>query len=716
MRFYQKVKGFLKSASLFFIFLAGAAVILSLFPRQGKFRYEFQKGKPWMHEILVAPFDFPIYKSDAEVQSETDSLLKRFQPYFQVDSLVYPEVQAKLKIDFEAAWKNYITRREARTDSARSVLGSNLKEGALKQTYYTTLDQLIGNIYSRGIVSDPIQLELAIKNDAVINVMNGQVVTERTAGNVFTQPKAYESLMTELKALAAKFQPHIEASGRFSAFYDPSSLIEANLIFDENTSNRVKESLKSEVSLTQGMVQEGEKIIALGEPITEEKFRILQSLKHEYETNLDVSRDYNLIFVGQIILVGFAFVVLYLFLFHFRKEVLESAKKTFFIILLVDIVAVLAAITIRAEAISFYVVPFVLLPIIIKTFYDARIALFAHIISILLIGFWAPNAFEFVFLNFIAGVITLFALRNVYRRGILFVTAIFAFFSYSVVYTGMSILQEGSLASIDWRNYTWFAGNALLLLSSYPLIYIFEKSFGFISDATLLELSDTNQPLLRELSEKAPGTLQHSLQVANLAEEAVLTIGGNSLLVRTAALYHDIGKMNDPSYFIENLTSNFNPHDNLDFEESAAKIISHVTIGIELAKKHKLPNVIIDFIRTHHGTTKVLYFYRSYLKKYPDAEVDAEKFTYPGPKPFSRETAVLMMADSVEAAARSLKLINKEIINKLVEDIISYQISEKQFDNVEITFRDFTKIKEVLKSKLVNIYHARIEYPKEAVL
>ena len=712
MKFLKKNNRFLKSARIFLIFFAGALFILALFPRQGKFRYEFQKGKPWMHELLVAPFDFPIYKSDTEVLSETDSLLKKFQPYFQYDTLVYPGMVEKLNADFDLTWKNYLARRYARTDTLQPLLGSSIKSDILKEKYLQALEQALKDVYTRGIVSDPVQLETSKKNDAVIKVMKGQVVTDRTAENIFTQPKAYENLMSSLNTLSSGIQLGIPSSQRFISYYDPSLLIEPNLIYDEKTSNQVKESLKSELSLTKGMVQEGEKIITLGEPVNDEKFRILQSLKHEYETNIDVSRNYNLIFLGQIILVGFVFFVLYLFLYHFRREVLSSGKKTFFIILLVGIVALMAAITIRAAALSLYVVPFVILPIIIKTFYDARIAIFAHLISLLLIGFWAPNGFEFIFMNFIAGVITIFTLRNVYKRGILFVTAVLVLLSYSLVYTGLSILQEGRLTSIDWRNYAWFAGNALLVLSSYPLIYIFEKTFGFISDATLLELSDTNQPLLRELSEKAPGTLQHSLQVANLAEEAILTIGGNSLLARTAALYHDIGKMDDPMYFIENLTSNFNPHDKLDFEESAIKIISHVQNGVQLAKKHKLPDVLIDFIRTHHGTTKVLYFYRSYLKKYPDAEIDAENFTYPGPKPFSKETAVLMMADSVEAASRSLKTINKEIIDELVEKIINYQISERQFDNVEITFRDFTRIKEVLKAKLINIYHARIEYPE----
>ena len=291
-------------------------------------------------------------------------------------------------------------------------------------------------------------------------------------------------------------------------------------------------------------------------------------------------------------------------------------------------------------------------------------------------------------------------------------SALFAFLSYSVVYTGISILQEGSIQNIDYLNYAWFAGNALLVLSSYPLIYIFEKLFGFISDATLVELSDTNQPLLRRLAEKAPGTFQHSMQVANLSEEAALAIGANPLLIRTGALYHDIGKMEEPMYFIENLTSSYNPHDNLEFAESARKIIGHVTKGVEMGRKHNLPDIIIDFIRTHHGTSTVQYFYRSYLKKYPEAEVDVAMFSYPGPKPFSKETAILMMADSVEAASRSLKSINKEVLRNLVENIIDYQLKENQFENVDLTIKDINTIKDLFRKRLINIYHARVEYPK----
>ncbi len=701
-----------KSIRIILIFLAGTAVILALFPRGGKFRYEFQKGKPWMHEVLVAPFDFPIYKPEEEVEAEKDSILKDFEPYFRYDSSVVREQVNRLEEMIRKRWHDY-----AESAGSQGLLHNNrfVQKGSvdsLREAYARSMRKMLVNVYRSGIVQDPVQLENVQNRESSINVIMGQMVEVRQVSTVFTQKSAYEFLKSEFSDAGAVIQPNVQKENRFIERIDPGDLIEPDLFYDEATSNRVKQSLINEISLTEGMVQAGEKIIGLGEPVNDQKYQILQSLKREYETNPGVSRNYNLIFAGQILLVAFSFLVLYLFLFHFRREILGSGVKTFFIIMLVVIMASLATLTIRTQALSLYVVPFVILPVIMKTFYDARIALFVHLITILLIGFWAPNGFEFVFMNFIAGVVVIFTLRNLYRRGILFVSAVFALISYSLVYTGMGLIQEGSIHNLEWKNYAWFAGNSLLVLASYPLIYIFERIFGFISDATLVELSDTNQPLLRQLAEKAPGTFQHSLQVANLAEEAILNVGGNPLLIRAGALYHDIGKMVDPMYFVENLTSNFNPHDNLEFEVSAEKIIGHVNKGVEIAKKHKLPSVIIDFIRTHHGTTTVQYFYKSYLKKYPDADVDIARFTYPGPKPFSKETAVLMMADSTEAASRSLKSINKEVINSLVENIIDHQIKQQQFENVDLTFRDFASIKEIFKRKLINIYHARIEYPE----
>ena len=714
MKYFQRLNSYLRGIRLFLIFLSGVAVVVLLFPREGKFRYEFQKGKPWMHSVLVAPFNYPIYKSDVTVQAEKDSLMLRFIPYFSLDTLVAVRNMERFHLAFEKHWDEFVLKN--RNTAASAAVGSKkyttyeLKR--IHDRYLKVLQENLNSIFLRGIVLDPYQLENIQNREEIIYIISGKTIDERPASSVYSQKSAYEKLKLVVDKEAAILEGSVIPENRFIESIDLVEFIEANLFYDEVSSNRMKESLLDELSLTQGMVQAGEKIIALGEVVNDDKQILLQSLKREYETNPNIERNYFLIILGQLLIVSLTFLILYLFLLHFRKEVLESSLKTFFIVMLVTIMALMAWFTINNERISINLVPFVILPIIVKTFYDARIALFVHLITVLLVGFLAPNGFEFVFMNFIAGVVAILTQRNNYRRGILFVSAVFTFVSYGLVYSGISLMQEGRFQNIDLINYAWFGGNALLVLTSYPLIFIFEKVFGFVSDATLVELADTNQPLLRKLAEKAPGTFQHSLQVANLCEEAVRVVGGNPLLARTGALYHDIGKTDDPMYFIENLNSGFNPHNNLSFEQSAGKIITHVTRGVEIGRKAKLPEIIIDFIRTHHGTTTVLYFYRSYLKEYPGAEMDIKKFTYPGPCPFSKETAILMMADSIEAASRSLKKIDLDTINSLVESIISRQFADLQFENVDLTFRDVEEIKKVFKQKLVNIYHPRIEYPE----
>ena len=367
---------------------------------------------------------------------------------------------------------------------------------------------------------------------------------------------------------------------------------------------------------------------------------------------------------------------------------------------------------IKYELFNIYLIPYALLPIIIRTFYDTRQALFVHLVSMLMIGFVVPNGYEFVFMQMIVGIIAIFSLANMNRRGQLFRSSLFIFLVYSIIYIALSVIQEGQIMKIEWRNLIWFALNALFLLSAYPLIYVFERTFGYLSDITLMELSDTNHPLLRKLAERAPGTFHHSVQVAGLAEEVVFSIGGNPQLVRAGALYHDIGKINIPQYFIENLSFANNPHDKLEFDQSAEIIISHVTGGIELAEKYNIPEQIIDFIRMHHGTGRVQYFYRSFLNKYPNKEIEIEKFTYPGPNPNTIETAVLMMADCVEAACRSLKEYSDTSISDLVDNVINNQLKEGLYDNVDLTFKDLATAKKIFKKKLKNIYHTRVEYPE----
>jgi len=485
-----------------------------------------------------------------------------------------------------------------------------------------------------------------------------------------------------------------------------------NIMYDESTTLKVHQAALDELTLTQGMVQSGQLIIATGELVTQDDFLIIESLSNEYESNPNVEKDYLVVYLGQLLLITLIFMALFWFIYYFRKDILTNRRQTLFTLMLIVVMVGVTRAASTQQAVSIYVIPFVLVPIFLKTFFDIRYALFVHMITVLLAGFWVPNSYQFVLMNFLAGLVGVFSLQSYYKRGILFYTAIFVLAAYTVIYIILTLLQEGDFSQINWINVLWLAGNALLILTVYPLVFLFERIFGFLSDATLFEMSDTNQPLLRALAEKAPGTFQHSMQVASLAEEAVLKVGGNSLLVRAGALYHDIGKMENPYYFIENLQDGSNPHDELDERSSAQLIIGHVLKGVEIAKKHNLNEKIIDFIRTHHGTGTVQYFYRTYLNTNPDEEVDINEFRYPGPKPSSKENAILMMADSVEAASRTLKAYTRESISELVENIVIFQTEEEQFTEADITFADISTIKEIFKNRLTNIYHSRIEYPE----
>jgi putative nucleotidyltransferase with HDIG domain len=675
-----------------------------LFPREGKFRYEFQKGNPWLHEEFMAPFDFPIYKFEEELASERDSILMEFKPYFMFDRNIVNQQLELYESLFEEQWDTYLREK------GDGIEGNSRGMEAVKSNYARFTNDILSFVYNKGILGSEDILGMVDNQNLTIVIIENQFAEERNYEEVFTQRQAYEYFLGRIRAYTDSLNR--KGDVEFFRSMNINEILIPNLFYDEATSTQVKNELIERISLTRGMVQAGQRIISRGELVNTEKFRILESLKMEYEKNLGFSGQINYVFLGKIILVVISMILLYVFLYNFRQEVLQSNRETTFILLLVLIMAAVSSITLRYDVFNLYILPFAIVPIMIRTFFDARLALFIHIIILLIVGFWAPNSFEFIFLNLITGIVAIFSLTNSYRRGILFLTAIYIIISYSAVYFAFSLIQEGNVATINFKTFPWFAGNGLLILSVYPLIFIFEKTFKFLSDSTLIELSDTNQPLLRELAEKAPGTFQHSLQVANLAEEAVYQIGGNPLMVRTGALYHDIGKMSKPLYFVENLSTEYNPHDELAFEESARIIIDHVGKGVEIAKKHRLPDMIMDFIRTHHGTTIVQYFYKSFLERYPDDQADLRKFTYPGPRPFSREMAVLMMADSIEASSRSLKVKDENSLKNLVENIIGYQIGEGQFDNSDITFRDISRIKEIFLRKLLNIYHVRIEYPE----
>lgn len=709
-RFFKFIKDNILYIQIGFLFLITTAGIVYLFPSDRRFKYEFDKGSPWMHEDYVAKFDFPIYKSDQKLTSERDSILNNFNPYFTYSGRIGSEQLQKFKNAFKNIKEEYINENPDILNKSQWYI-NNLMERV--DTVIKKSTSLLNHVYESGVIDNTdIYEQLSAENKDVVLIIDG-IAEKYPLEQIYTQKLAYEHIVGELDDIVATVEPrYVKDVNKIIDRLNIDEFIVPNVFYDETTSTKVKEDMLSEISLTRGLVQKGERIVSNGEIVDGRTYRILESLRMEYETKTGGINTYALILLGKIILVLLSMIVLYLFLYNFRREILENTRKTIFILFLVLLVIFTMSMVVRNNVVNMLIIPVSILPIIIRAFYDGRLALFIHMITILIIGFFVPNGFEFVFLNFIVGIVAILSLTASHRRGKLIVTALLVSVSYCLMYFAFSIIQEGQIESIDYINFAWFGLNGVLILIAFPLIYVFEKTFGFLSDATLMELSDTNQSLLRKLAERAPGTFQHSMQVANLAEEAIIRIGGNPLLVRTGALYHDIGKMEEPIYFIENQTSGINPHDNLEFQESAEKIINHVIKGVEIAKKNNLPEPIIDFIRTHHGTTTVQYFYKSYVKTYPNEKVDVRKFKYPGPKPFSKETAVLMMADSTEAASRSLKEITKDSIEALVEGIINHQIEEDQFINADITFKDITTIKQIFKEKLQNIYHARISYPK----
>ncbi len=693
-----------------FYFLIAIVLIVSILPRQGKFKYEFQKGKPWMHIDLIAPFDFPIYKTEAELFEERNTILKDFKPFFNLDATVINTSLAQFNADFDQEWNSFQSKlRSQEQRLTRKDTRANSSLSSLRSKYESRIKDDIKFIYDKGVVDPSDLLTISSQPSLSVTLLVNSKAVDTEIGEVFTLPKAIDFIQQRILLEAEKDDPVILPFWQKFSF---QKIINPNLFYDERTTEKVKREILTNISLTKGMVQAGERVISHDEVIKGDKYQVIESLRREYERRLGQDNDFTIL-IGQFLIVTILFFMLYLFLLNFRTEILSDDSKILFILLLISFIVIFSSFVLRSNTISLYIVPFTIVPIFIRAFYDARLALFIHLVTIFLIGFFAPNGYEFVLINFIAGVVAIASLTNLYRSGNLFYTVSLVLLSYLVVYLSLVIVQDGTLAAVSWFTLAWFAVNALLLLSLYQLVYLIEKIFGFLSDATLIELSDTNQDLLRKLAEVAPGTFQHSLQVANLAEAAVYKIGGNPLLVRAGALYHDIGKMNSPFYFIENQPPEFNPHQNIDYEESAIIIIKHVTEGIQIAKRNKLPDQLIDFIRMHHGTNKVKYFYRLFKDKYTETVEDNLKFSYPGPRPNSKETVVLMMADSVEAASRSFKKITPQAIDDLVEGIIDNLQAEDQFNDANITFKDITMIKAIFKKKLQNIYHSRVEYPEE---
>lgn len=694
---FRQFKRYVNRILRIIIILCSSIVIFLSYPNTGSFKYEFHKGNPWKHENLMAPFDFAIYKTDKDINKEKIEILKNYKPYFIYNDTIGDYNIKAFTAEFQKQWTNFARQNstEEYPDELQSIRQSSLK----------VCKSLFKQIYEIGILDSG---NTEIVSDEISIVKNK--ISEITKFNtVFTSVSAYNYFIN-----TSKEKINNKAVYSFVKNLNINAYLYPNLIFDKQKSEQLKKQLIENISLTKGVVQSGERIIMKGDIVDDYKYQIIISLKTEYEKYTGESGKRQLNLLGRLVIIFSCLFILYLFLLNFRKRVFFNNKKMIFIFMSITLISILSAYVSKIPFINIYIVPIVIIPIIINSFTDSKTALASLVATALIIGYIVPNSYEFVFIHLTAGCIAVYSLNKLHRRGQLILTVFFTFITYSLIYVAFSITQETDYSNINWYKIAWIAGNCFLLTLSYPFIYLFEKMFGFISDTTLIELSNPNHPLLRELTKKAPGTFQHSLQVANLAEEAIYKIGGNPLLVRTGALYHDIGKMYDPVYFIENQQPDtVNPHNSLEFNESAKIVTDHVKRGIKLAKKHNLPDQIIHFIVTHHGEGKAMYFYNSYKNKYPDKEIDDEDFTYPGPNPFSKETAVLMMADAVEASCRSLKEKSTENIKNLINEIINKQIEEGKFNNADITFKDIDTIKKTFIYMVININHGRIAYPKD---
>lgn len=667
----------------FFMMIVSVSLIVYALPKQAKFGYEYEKGRIWNQKDLASPYNFAILKTNAEIEADQKAALNAITPIYQLNEEVGRQLLEGFRNDFEVKWH---------------TAGLNEKQ---KNLYLSTGTGLLTEVYNRGIFKPNPKYQHSNTNYD-ITILNNNVATERNTSDIFTREKAIAYCD--------------EAIGKFPALDKPFLLnllqdrLQTNLIYDTKLTARLEKEQLDNISITRGMVQKGETIVSKGSVINDETFQKLSSYKKAFEDNARINGNYTLVLLGQFLLVGLVITLLMIFLYLFRKDIYDDNRLVSLILLVVTAMLATLSLAIKLQLPNLYYIPYCIVPIIVRILFDTRLALNIHLLVVLIAGFFVPNSFEFAFYEITAGMVSIYSIKNLIRREQFLISALIITLAYFVSFTGISLVREGSFTAIDWIDFVPFTVSVMLTLLAYPLIYAFEKVFAITSDITLIELTNTNAALLREMAFSAPGTFQHSLQVANLAENAIYAIGGNALLVRAGALYHDIGKMQNPLFFIENQSSHFNPHDKLPYEESAQVIIRHVSKGIEMARKANLPEIIIDFIRTHHGNTRVDYFYQSFLKNFPEKFINENIFRYPGPIPFSKETGVLMLADSIEAASRSLKEPDEESIGVLVDRIVKYKLDQNQLKDSNITLKDLETIKQIFKRMLMSIYHVRIDY------
>ena len=653
------------------------AIIVWFLPRNEGRMYRYDVGKPWMYGSVIAKFDFPIYKTDEAIKHEQDSLLKHFQPYYSLNPLIEKKQVERFLHDYEQ--------------------GIN----GLPKEYVGIVAKQMQEIYQMGIINTNEYNNIFKDSTSMIRFVSGKNAKSLKVSSFYSTIAAYEHIFANEKLAAQR---------AILSRCNLNNYIEANIVYDKEKSDAEKNDLLSSIPLASGMVMSGQKIIDRGEIVNDYTCRVLNSFDKEMKRRSSTQDEIMTTFIGQILFVLILVMMFTSCLTLFRKDYFEKPRSLTMLYTMITLFPILVSMMMKHNFFSVYIIPFAMAAIFVRVFMDSRTAFITHVTMILICAAAVKYQYEFIIVQLASGLVAIYSLRELSKRSQIFITAILVTISSCIVYLALQLMQDNQVFNIDPSMYTYFIINGIFLLLSYPMMYLIEKMFGFISNVTLFELSNTNKGLLRNLSEIAPGTFQHSITVGNLAAEIANRIHANSLLVRTGALYHDIGKMTNPVFFTEN-QAGVNPHDQLSDLESAQIIISHVTEGLKLAEKFNLPGIIKDFISTHHGTGLTKYFYINYCNEHPDEQVDKEMFQYPGPNPFTREQAILMMADTVEAASRSLNEYTEESISTLTNKLIDSQVAGGFFRECPITFRDIALAKSVLIERLKSIYHTRISYP-----
>ncbi len=655
------------------------SVIVFFLPRNSGPQFRYDIGKPWMYSSLIAKFDFPIYKTEATIKEEQDSIAEAFEPYYNYDTKVEQQQIRR----FAEKYKGGIP--------------------GLPQGFTATITDRLHRLYQAGIMNAPEYSKIMRDTTSMIRIVNGKKAFSTEITCVYSTMTAYERLFTDPKLAAVR-----QALQRCNL----NEYIQPNLIYDEERSETEMDDILSGIPLASGMVLSGQKIIDRGEIVDDYTYRVLNSFEKETQRRSASVSAVPSTIAGQVLFVATLILLFTTYLRLFRRDYFDKPRSIAMLYTMMTLFPVLVSLMMTHNVLSVYILPFAIAPIFIRVFLDSRTAFIAHATMVLICAAAVKYQYEFIIVQLVAGLIAIYSLRELSQRAEIFKTALLVTMGCSAIYFALQLMQDNSITTMDHSMYKYFVANGVLLLFAYPLMLVIEKTFGFISNVTLIELSNTNKKLLRNLSEVAPGTFQHSVMVGNLGAEIANKIGAKAQLVRTGAMYHDIGKMKNPAYFTENQMGGANPLDTMSRIDAAQVVIGHVTDGLKMAEKYGLPGVIKDFIKTHHGSGKTKYFYISYKNEHPDEPVDDTLFTYPGPDPFTREQAILMMADTVEAAARSLKEYTEESISGLVNKLIDGQMEEGYFKNCPITFHDIAVAKQVLTERLKSIYHTRTSYPE----